>query len=353
MSGKIGSYITLTKPKVVILLQITGILAVISHDLLEGGGLTKDTAGTIIVVLIGGFLTAGGANSINMWYDRDIDPLMTRTSGRPIPMGEISPSSALVFGVSISIIGTLWLFLMSNSVAAFWAAFSVLFYVFIYSILLKRTTSQNIVIGGIAGSTPPLVGWSASDDSLVISTESVESAISSVTGLGSSMPWLMFLIIFLWTPPHFWALALYRSKEYGEVGVPMLPNVKGNARTLSEMKVYSILLILASFYSPIANGNLDDGDRAYHALRLSCLLLSVWYASTVWRIDIHEGLDGSGRMPTAARSFYFSLAFLAMFFLLLVSSGWGFMGVGAGILICGVLIFKLEYESRNRMAGVD
>ena len=99
--------------------------------------------------------------------------------------------------------------------------------------------------------------------------------------------------------PHFWALALYRSKEYGEVGVPMLPNVKGNARTLSEMKVYSILLILASFYSPIANGNLDDGDRAYHALRLSCLLLSMWYASTVWRIDIHEGLDGSGRMPTA------------------------------------------------------
>ena len=133
----------------------------------------------------------------------------------------------------------------------------------------------------------------------------------------------------------------------------MLPNVKGNARTLSEMKVYSILLILASFYSPIANGNLDDEDRAYHALRWSCFLLSMWYASTVWRIDIDEGLDGSGRMPTAARSFYFSLAFLAMFFLLLVSSGWGFMGVGAGILICGVLILKLEYDSRNRIAGVD
>ena len=271
MGGKIGSFLTLTKPNVVILLQITGILAVISHDLLEGGGLTEETAGTIIVVFIGGFLTAGGANSINMWYDRDIDPLMPRTSGRPIPMGEISPSSALVFGVLISIIGTLWLFLMSNSVAAFWAVFSVLFYVFIYSIWLKRTTSQNIVIGGIAGSTPPLVGWSASDDSLGISTESVDSAISSVTDLGSSMPWLMFLIIFLWTPPHFWALALYRSKEYGEAGVPMLPNVKGNTRTLSEMKVYSILLILASFYSPIANGNLDDEDRAYHALRLSLI----------------------------------------------------------------------------------
>ena len=353
MSGKIGSYLTLTKPKVVILLQITGIFAVISHDLLEDGGLTKETVWTMFVVLIGGFLTAGGANSINMWYDRDIDPLMKRTSGRPIPMGEVSPSRALIFGVSFSVIGTFWLYLMSNSVAAFWAAFSVIFYVFIYSIWLKRSTSQNIVIGGIAGSTPPLVGWSASDDSLAISTESAESAISSITDLGSSMPWLMFLIIFLWTPPHFWALALYRSKEYEDVGVPMLPNVKGNARTLFEMKIYSILIILASFYSPIANGNLDGGDKAYHALRWSCFFLCMWYASTVWRIDIDEELDGSGRMPTAARSFFFSLAFLAMFFLLLLSSGWEFLGVTVGILICGVWIFKLEYDSRKKMAGVD
>ena len=347
MSGKLESYFALTKPGVVILLQITGIFAVISHDLLEGGGLTKKTIETILVVLVGGYLTAGGANSINMWYDRDIDPLMSRTSDRPIPMGEIAPSSALNFGVLISAMGTLWLYFMANSVAAFWAAFSVLFYVFIYSMWLKRSTAQNIVIGGIAGSTPPLVGWSASESSLAVSTESLESATYSVTDLGSSMPWLMFLIIFLWTPPHFWALALYRSKEYKEAGVPMLPNVKGNNRTLSEMKAYSILLMVASLYSPIASGNLGDDGAAFHALRWSCFLLCAWYSSTVWRIDLREPMDESGRIPTASRSFFFSLAYLAMFFLLLVSSGLELPGISVGILICAVLILKLEFDSNN------
>jgi len=351
MRRKIHSFFALTKPRVVILLQITGIFAVISHNLLEGAGLTRETAETILIVLVGGYLTAGGANSINMWYDRDIDPLMTRTSDRPIPMGEISPPSALIFGVIISIIGTMWLYLMANSVAAFWAAFSVLFYVFIYSMWLKRSTPQNIVIGGIAGSTPPLVGWSASEKSLEVSVNSLGSMFSSVTELGSSMPWLMFLIIFLWTPPHFWALALYRSKEYGEVGVPMMPNIKGNKRTMLEMKAYAILLMIASLYSPIASGNLDEDDVAYHALRWSCFLLSLWYSTTVWRIDLGESLDKSGRMPTAARSFFFSLSYLAMFFLLLVSSGWELLGVSGGILICSILIIKLEFDSRNRMAA--
>ena len=128
---------------------------------------------------------------------------------------------------------------MANDVAAFWSACRVLFYVFIYSIWLKRTTSQNIVIGGIAGSTPPVIGWSASVESLSISTDSVASLLESVVELGSPMPWFMFFLIFLWTPPHFWALALYRSEEYAEVGVPMLPNVKGPERTQLEMKFLS------------------------------------------------------------------------------------------------------------------
>jgi len=117
------------------------------------------------------------------------------------------------------------------------------------------------------------------------------------------------------------------------------------------MKAYAILLMIASLYSPIASGNLDEDGVAYHALRWSCFLLSLWYSSTVWRIDLGESLDKSGRMPTAARSFFFSLSYLAMFFLLLVSSGWELLGVSGGILICSILIIKLEFDNRNKMAA--
>ena len=348
MNGRLASYFALTKPGVVILLQITGICSVMAHDLLEAGGLSGNTARTIAVVLIGGYLTAGGANSINMWYDRDIDPLMTRTANRPIPAGEIKPLSALLFGILMSLIGTLWLYVMANPVAAFWASFSVMFYVFVYSIWLKRTSPQNIVIGGIAGSTPPLVGWSASEQSLEISTDSLQSMFESVTEIGSMMPWLMFFVIFLWTPPHFWALALYKSKEYGEVGVPMMPNVKGKSRTMLEMKIYSVALMVVSLYAPIANGHLVDNDTSFHVLRWSCFLLSGWYASTVWRIDINEGLDEKGRMPTAARSFFFSLYYLAMFFLLLVSSSWNLQISFIGVIICIGIIFRLESDAKSK-----
>jgi len=348
MRGRLASYFALTKPGVVILLQITGICSILVHDLLEGGGLSENTARTIFVVLVGGYLTAGGANSINMWYDRDIDPLMSRTADRPIPAGEITSSSALLFGISISVIGAWWLYSMANPVAAFWASFSVLFYVFIYSMWLKRTSPQNIVIGGIAGSTPPLVGWAASEETLEISYDSIQSIFESVTEIGSMMPWLMFLAIFLWTPPHFWALALYKSKEYGEVGVPMMPNVKGKSRTMLEMKIYAVALMIASLYAPVAHGHLDEDAPLYHVLRWSCFLLSAWYASTVWRIDINEGLDEKGRMPTAARSFFFSLSYLAMFFLLLVSSSWSLQTSFIGVAICIGLIFRLESDSRGK-----
>ena len=245
----IKDYFSLTKPRVVVLLQITAICSVIIHDSMEGD-FGSDSIQTMVVVLIGGYLTAGGANAINMWYDRDIDPKMLRTSDRAIPSGRVEAGSALFFGILISILGVWWFYEMSNEVAAFWSAFSVLFYVLIYSIWLKRRTPQNIVIGGIAGSTPPVIGWSASSGDLFISTDSMASVLESVIELGSLMPWFMFFLIFLWTPPHFWALALYRSEEYAEVGVPMLPNVKGPERTLLEMKVYSILLVLLSLAAP-------------------------------------------------------------------------------------------------------
>ena len=326
------------------LLQITAICAVIVHDSMEGD-FGSESIQTMLVVLVGGYLTAGGANAINMWYDRDIDPKMSRTSGRAIPSGKVEADSALIFGILISIIGVLWFYEMANEVAAFWSAFSVLFYVFIYSIWLKRTTSQNIVIGGIAGSTPPVIGWSASVESLSISTDSVASLLESVVELGSPMPWFMFFLIFLWTPPHFWALALYRSEEYAEVGVPMLPNVKGPERTLLEMKFYSILLILLSISAPTTLEEIQIEDWSYHVLSWTILGLGLWYASTVWRIDISEEPDETGRISSAANSFFVSMLYLALMFIVLVTWSFGQPGVVFGAIIATVFIARTELKS--------
>ena len=340
----IKDYFSLTKPRVVVLLQITAICSVIIHDSMEGD-FGSDSIQTMLVVLVGGYLTAGGANAINMWYDRDIDPKMARTSGRAIPSGRVEAGSALFFGILISILGVWWFYEMSNEVAAFWSAFSVLFYVFVYSIWLKRRTPQNIVIGGIAGSTPPVIGWSASSEGLSISTESLASVLESVIELGSPMPWFMFVLIFLWTPPHFWALALYRSEEYAEVGVPMLPNVKGPERTLFEMKVYSILLILLSLAAPTTLEAVEIEDWSYHVLSWTILGLSLWYASTVWRIDISEEPDETGRISSAATSFFVSMIYLALMFVVLVTGSFGKFGVIIGAIIATVFVTRTELKS--------
>ncbi len=332
------SYVSLTKPRVVVLLQITALCAVLVHDRLYEH-LSTDTANTMLIVFVGGYLSAGGANAINMWYDRDIDPFMTRTEKRPIPSGEVSAESALALGVLLSIAGVTWFWVLSNEVAAFWSAFSILFYVFVYSIWLKRSTPQNIVIGGIAGSTPPVIGWAAAEDSLAVSMESTTQIMESLVDMGSPLPWLMFLLIFLWTPPHFWALALYRSEEYGRVDVPMMPNVKGAERTLFEMKVYAIVLILMSLAVPSSFGGLEESDTLYHLLGWSVVGLSIWYASSVWRIDLTEERDETGRMPTAARSFFVSMLYLALMFVVLVAASFGVNGavLGAGISLFAII----------------
>ena len=332
------SYVSLTKPRVVVLLQITALCAVLVHDRLYEH-LSTDTANTMLIVFVGGYLSAGGANAINMWYDRDIDPFMTRTEKRPIPSGEVSAESALALGVLLSIAGVTWFWVLSNEVAAFWSAFSILFYVFVYSIWLKRSTPQNIVIGGIAGSTPPVIGWAAAEDSLAVSMESTTQIMESLVDMGSPLPWLMFLLIFLWTPPHFWALALYRSEEYGRVEVPMMPNVKGAERTLFEMKVYAIVLILMSLAGPSRFGGLEESDTLYHLLGWSVVGLSIWYASSIWRIDLTEERDETGRMPTAARSFFVSMLYLALMFVVLVAASFGVNGavLGAGISLFAII----------------
>ena len=175
---------------------------------------------SILCISIG----AGASGAINMWYDKDIDSLMTRTMGRPIPQGKISALDALGFGIILSLISVLVLGLAINYFAAFLLFFSIFFYVFVYTIWLKRRTPQNIVIGGAAGAFPPVIGWACS------------------TGDISIFPMILFLIIFMWTPPHFWALALYKDIEYSKAKVPMLPVVSGREATKKQIMLYSLVL---------------------------------------------------------------------------------------------------------------
>ncbi|MEC7098795.1 MAG: heme o synthase, partial [Candidatus Thermoplasmatota archaeon] len=225
--------IDLMKLRVVVLLQVTAVCAILVHDLLVRYGSVAgdrswlDTVTAVSITLVGGTLSAGGSNAINMWYDADIDPLMSRTAKRPIPSGEISPRAALLFGLLISTGGSA-VFLLAHWKAAFWSAFSVLFYVLVYTVWLKRRSPQNIVIGGIAGATPPLIGWA------VAAAETGALAGMNPLDLGSPVPWMLFMLIFLWTPPHFWALALYRSGEYAKAKVPMMNEVRGSKSTLNQ-----------------------------------------------------------------------------------------------------------------------
>ena len=308
--GWISVFVQLMKLRVIVLLQITAICAILVHDLLSRHGLIEvdrswsDTAYTIVITVIGGTLSAGGSNAINMWYDSDIDPLMKRTKNRPVPKGYISPRGALFFGLLISILGSTIFFIVSWK-AAFWSFFSVFFYVIVYSIWLKRRTPQNIVIGGAAGATPPLIGWAA-------------AAGDSISGinpfdLGSPIPWMLFALIFFWTPPHFWALALYRSGEYAKAEVPMMNEVKGAKHTILQSKIYCGLLILLGSVPCFWP---ESGLPLLWAFTSG--ILTCWYALSVWRIDPDEGLDENGRMPKAAKSFFRSLYYLGLMFLTLV-----------------------------------
>ncbi|MAS18129.1 MAG: protoheme IX farnesyltransferase [Euryarchaeota archaeon] len=347
----VKSLFSLTKPRVVVLLQITAMCAILCHDLIESNKINRNTLEIMFIVFIGGYLTAGGANCINMWYDRDIDPIMIRTSKRPLSVGDISPQKALLFGISISIIGTLWLLEMANEVAAFWALFSILFYVFIYTIWLKRTSVQNIVIGGIAGSTPPVIGWAAAEGELDLAFDTAENFIDSIVNIGGYMPWFMFLLIFLWTPPHFWALALYRSEEYEKVGVPMMPNVKGKERTLIEMKIYTILLIILSLTTPLAYQEqsnwleLPNLDLNIFLVIVNSLILSIWYGATVWKINTKENNDENKRMPTASHSFFVSLTYLAVMFIILVLTSSNY--IINGTIISTVFILYIIFRKRG------
>lgn len=215
----IQSYYQLTKPRIILLLLIT----TAAGSLVASQGQVDGVL--LLATLVGGALASGAANTINCLYDRDIDYIMERTRWRPLPSGRVQPRDALIFAIALTAISFTLLATIANLLAAGLAMAGIVFYVLIYTHWLKRHTTQNIVIGGAAGAIPPLVGWAA------------------VTGDLSLAPWLMFLIICLWTPPHFWALALMIRDDYKNVGVPMLPVIEGSGETTRQILIYSFLLV--------------------------------------------------------------------------------------------------------------
>ncbi|GMQ93197.1 MAG: heme o synthase [Acidimicrobiia bacterium] len=222
LTSKVRAYIELTKPRIIELLLITTIPAmVVAARGWPGWRL-------VLLVLIGGTLSAGGANVINQVYDRDIDRIMNRTAGRPIPTGRVSPRAATWFGISLGAAGFAVLAVGSTLLAGVLSAVAFGFYVLVYTMLLKRSTTQNIVIGGAAGAVPALIGWAA------------------VTGDLAVSPWIMFAIIFYWTPPHFWALSIKYEEDYRRAEIPMLSVVAGDEVTFREILWYSVVTVGAS-----------------------------------------------------------------------------------------------------------
>jgi protoheme IX farnesyltransferase len=219
VSATLQAYVRLTKPRVVELLLVTALPPMV----LAAGGVPA--LRLVLAVLIGGALAAGGANAINCWIERDRDQVMRRTHDRPLPAGEIDPTSALVFGIVLNVVAFVLLATVANVLAAVLTLSATLFYVFVYTIWLKPRSVQNIVIGGAAGAVPALVGWAA------------------VTGHLSAAAWVLFLVVFCWTPAHFWALALKYRDDYAAAGIPMLPVVRGVAATTRGIAKYAVLTV--------------------------------------------------------------------------------------------------------------
>ena len=215
--SEVSDFITLLKPRVMTLVVFTGVAGIV----LAPGHIHPFLALVAILCIA---IASGAAGAINMWYERDTDALMQRTQNRPLPQGRITPGDALAFGVILTVLSVFLMGLALNWMAAALLAAASLFYIFVYTIWLKKRTPQNIVIGGAAGAFPPMIGWAA------------------VTGDVSLAPWMLFALIFFWTPPHFWALALYRNDDYKRANIPMLPVVAGEKVTRLQILLYSLVL---------------------------------------------------------------------------------------------------------------
>jgi protoheme IX farnesyltransferase len=278
-------WLKLMKPRVVSLVVFTGAIGLA----IAPGHLNPVLACAAVLCIA---VAAGAAGCLNMWWERDIDALMRRTMRRPIPIGRIEPADALAFGVALSVGSVLVMALATNFCAAFVLALSIAFYVFIYTMWLKRRTPQNIVIGGAAGAFPPVIGWAA------------------VTGTIDVMPILMFLLVFFWTPPHFWSLSLYACKDYDRAGVPMLPVVAGAKVTRRQIFGYTMLMSGVAVLPWV----LGYAGRFYGLTACACSLVFCVLAGLV----LFDRQDVAGRSLTgdapARRAFRYSLLYLAILF---------------------------------------
>lgn len=283
--SEIRDWFALLKPRVMTLVVFTGFIG-----MLVAPGSINPLLGSVAVLCIA--VGAGAAGAINMWYDRDIDAVMRRTANRPIPAGRIRAEEALAFGVVLAIASVVVMGLATNWMAAGWLAGSILFYVFVYTMWLKRRTPQNIVIGGAAGAFPPVIGWAA------------------VTGSVDLLPLLLFAIVFAWTPPHFWSLSLWAHGDYQRAGVPMLPVVAGAKETRRQIMLYTLVLF------PLAVSPWPLG-LAGPIYGVAAVLLGLGFVFCAWKV-LRDDQDPQGRSLTkdapAKRCFRFSLLHLALLF---------------------------------------
>ncbi|NWG45104.1 MAG: protoheme IX farnesyltransferase [Alphaproteobacteria bacterium] len=288
-----GDYVALLKPRVMSLSVFTSLIGL----LIAPGAINPVLAAVSILAIAVG---AGAAGALNMWYDADIDAVMSRTRGRPIPRGLVAREEALAFGLFLSVFAVLTLWLAAGPLAAGLLAFTIFFYVVVYTMGLKRSTPQNIVIGGAAGALPPVIGWAAATGSLALE------------------PLVLFAIIFLWTPPHFWALALVKEGDYARAGIPMMPNVAGAPSTRRQIVAYAVLLLVAAL-SPLALG---FAGALYGLVALlgggAFLALALALARAGARADRSgESADRMAEALVARRLFGFSILHLFALFLAL------------------------------------
>jgi protoheme IX farnesyltransferase len=291
--GDVADYMALMKPRVMFLVVFTALVGLVAAP----GSMHPVLAIAALICIAGG---AGAAGALNMWYDADIDAEMARTAARPVPRGRIAPEEARDFGAVLGLGSVLCLGLMANWLAAALLAATIGFYVFVYTMWLKRATPQNIVIGGAAGAVPPMIGWAAATGSL------------------SLAPVILFLIIFMWTPPHFWALALLRTKDYARVGVPMLPVVSGPDATRLQMLIYSLILAPLGMMPAV----IGLGGTLYMAA--AAVLGSLF---VVMAIDCYREREGEAADRAAKNLFAYSVLYLFLLFaVLLVEQGFGIDG---------------------------
>jgi len=283
--ASVADYIALLKPRVMSLVVFTALVGLV----IAPGHFHPVLAFTsILCIAVGG----GASGALNMWYEGDIDALMSRTANRPIPRGRIAPGEALAFGLTLAFFSVMTLGILVNWLAGALLAFTIFFYVVVYTMWLKRWTAQNIVIGGAAGALPPVVAWAAATGSL------------------SPEPVLLFLIIFLWTPPHFWALALFRTDDYQRANIPMLPNVAGPDATRLQILLYTVLLVAVA----VSPWPLGYFDAIYGVTSLVLGAGMLWYA-----IRVYRDRTGSAALRATRGLFKFSILYLFALFAVLLS----------------------------------